>query len=189
MGKRKTSRFNWYFVILAVFCFYAGVYLSTSTSDGRSFMKLNVRLASDMMTIKGTSSHCNYKFWVEEYSAEFSILRGSISSGRHREASSLRSGQVISVEIDNADLTALRSENNEVIVYGLSTNGKSILSNEEFQLNRGHYDLRVRTLSVFIGFMFLVNGLFQIPARYNYIIIGIFTLVILSMRIAGFGIY
>lgn len=96
---------------------------------------------------------------------------------------------MVNVEIDEVDLTALHSEQNEVIVYGLSANGRSILSTEEFRLNREKYDLRKRIIGVFTGFMFLVNGLSRVSAKYNYVVIGIFALVFLVMRITGFGIY
>lgn len=186
---KKTTKVNWYFVLLGIIALYLGVFRNSSLKNKYSFKEIDVELSSDIITIKGSRTHRSYKFWTKEYISEFILLRGSISRGNSSGISGLISGQKIRLAIRESDLVNLNSKKKEVFVYGLYLDGEPLLTTKEFQINRRKYKMRKSVLAVFMSFMFILNGLFSVSNKINYLLVSIFLLAFIFMRVLAFGLY
>ncbi len=187
MTKNK-SNINWYFILAGVLALYVGL-SNNQTRKQTDLRIITVELSKDIINVKGRRSSIDYKFWTKECRNQFTILNGSISRGKHEAISNLKSGQKVDVFITTTDYDKLGNKNEDIVIRGISLNGNSLMSQEEFFNNRKTYKIRLMIFSVFTGLMLLLNGLTKISNKINYLIIGTFVGVIILMRIFEFRIY
>lgn len=184
----KKPKLNWYFLIAGTLILYFGL-TTNQTKEQIELKKISVELNKEIINVKGRRKTVDYRFWVREYKNRFVILNGSISGGKHEKISNLNGGELLDVYISNADFANLNNIKKDITVRGLYLEGKPLLTTIEFYNNRDLYKLRLKTFSVFISIMLIINGLIKIPRKTNYLIIGIFGIAILVMRVFEIGIY
>ncbi len=187
MTKPK-SNFNWYFLLAGVLILYFGLNNNQST-DKPSLEKIRVELYKDITNVKGRKSSVDYKFWTNEYKNQFNILNGSISNGKHQAIADLKGGQVIELFITTTDFKNLPDSHKDIDVIGISQNGTPLVTTKEFYHNRDLYKARLKIFSVFVSIMLLLNGLTHIQSKWNYLIIGAFIGLVITMKIFEIGIY
>ncbi|MVO07753.1 hypothetical protein GOQ30_01080 [Flavobacterium sp. TP390] len=185
---RQKSNLNWYFIIVGILIFYFGLTNNQETKQ-TELKKITVELYKDIIHVKGRKSSVDYKFWTKEYKNQFHILKGSITRGKHDVLSRLKGGQMVDLYLTPSDFENLSDAKEDITVIGISVQGNSLLSQDEFFHNQELYRLRLQIFSVFTALMLLLNGLTNIPKKVNYILIGTFTGAIIIMRIFEIGIY
>ena len=153
------------------------------------YAKITAELAHDVRLVKGSRSHRAFRIWTTDHEAEFVIQRGSVSSGNFGKISELKKGQRIELTISNDHLDHLKTQSTEVYIYGLSVNGSSLLSPKEFEANMLKYLLRKKCLFFLVGMMSIINGIVSIPRKLNYLFVGLIFILVLTMKIVGFGLY
>jgi hypothetical protein len=185
----KKSNINWYFLILGIIILSLSL-SSTSSNDLITPSKqITIELSKDIISVKGRKSEIDYKFWTKAYQNQFNILNGSISRGKHKLISNLKEGQKLELIISKKDFHNLNHNYNNITVRGLSMNGTHLMSQNEFLNNRESYGQRIQIFSIFFATILIINALFKISKKINYILIGTFASTILIMRIFEFGIY
>jgi hypothetical protein len=187
MAKNKSS-LNWYLLIAGILVLYSGLSNKTSQSSSRLRM-ITVELSEDIINIKGRRTSSDYKFWANKYPNQFNILNGSISRGKREPISNLKKGQEIQIWISEKAYVSLGKENTKIAVRGISLNGKSLMSQNEYLKNRKMYKMRLKVIAIFTGIMLLINGLDLVSSKANYLIIFTFLGAIILMKIFDFGLY
>ncbi len=167
---------------------YFGLTNNQSTKQS-SLEKITVKLDKDITNVKGRRSSVDYKFWTKEYNNQFNILNGSITRGQHEAIADLKGGQVVEVHIKTADLKNLSDGKEDIDIMGISKNGITLMTTDEFYHNRDLYKVRLKMISVFTALMLILNGLTNISRKINYIIIGTFIGAIIIMRMLEIVIY
>ena len=181
MSKKK-SGLNWYWIIAGILIIYFGISRNGKVEQRNQLTKISIELSNDITNVKGRKSTIDYKFWTIEYKAQFNILKGSITRGKHSIVSELKKGQAIELYIEKSDENKLDIKTNEITICGLNIDGKSVISTNEYYKNRKYYKLRLIIVGLFLGLMFLLNGLFSISSKVNYTVIGLFIAAIFIMR-------
>uniref|UniRef100_UPI00404AC662 hypothetical protein n=1 Tax=Fulvivirga sp. TaxID=1931237 RepID=UPI00404AC662 len=185
---KQKSNFNWYFLLAGILVLYFGLTNNQSTKQS-SLEKITVKLDKDITNVKGRRSSVDYKFWTKEYNNQFNILNGSITRGQHEAIADLKGGQVVEVHIKTADLKNLSDGKEDIDIMGISKNGITLMTTDEFYHNRDLYKVRLKMISVFTALMLILNGLTNISRKINYIIIGTFIGAIIIMRMLEIVIY
>ncbi len=180
---------NWYFALAGALITYFGITTYNRTERVQSTTGLGVELSTDVINVGGRREFRDYKFFTKEYKCLFILLNGSISRNRHQEISELKSGQKAEIMIESSDLDYLNSKAAEVTVLGISVNGTSLLSDEEFEINRGKYKTRLFILAIFSGALLLLNGLISIPSKVNYVLVGLFAGTFIFLRVFDLLLY
>ena len=116
-------------------------------------------------------------------------MNASVSKGKGDAVENLTQGQKVDLLIDLSDFKKLSEGKKDIAVIGLSLNGDSLLTQDEFYQNRESYKIRQRISAFFLAFMLFLNGFGMISRKVNYITIGIFIGAIIIMRIFETGIY
>lgn len=186
---KHNSKTNWHFLILGIIILSLSLYNTSSKKPITPSKQITIELSKDIINVKGRKSEIDYKFWTKAYHNQFNILKGSISSGKRKPISKLKEGQGLDVIISKNDFYNLNNTNKDITVRGLSINGTHLMSQSEFQNNRESYGQRIQIFSIFIAIMLIINALFKISKKINYLLVGIFASTILIMKIFEFGIY
>lgn len=161
----------------------------TKSIKSSELEKITVELHEDIINVKGRTSSVDYKFWTKEYKNQFNILKGSISTGKYEAIANLKAGAVVELYIKTADLKKLSERKDDIDIIGISQNGTSLMTTDEFYHNRDLYKFRLKIFTVFIALMLILNGLINIKNKVNYIIIGTFVVTMIIMRIFEIGVY
>ncbi len=99
-------------------------FLSNSeTVDKSSLDQLNVKLATEIKTFKGSTYNYVYKFWVANYPAEFVIDANDLLSNNKRLDEHLKKEDSITIFIKKSDLEKLTKESKRVRVYQIMKGG------------------------------------------------------------------
>lgn len=183
----KKSNRNWYFIFIGILMLYFGL-SNNVTSKRTELQKITVELENDIASAKGRST-ADYKFWTKTFKNRFNILNASVSKDKQDAVANLKKDQKVDLLIKSSDFQSLSEGKNEITVIGLSLNGNSLMTPDEFYDNREWYKIRQGLFALFLGFMLLLNGLAKIPQKINYILIGIFIAAIAIMRFFEIGIY
>ncbi|WP_289057728.1 hypothetical protein [uncultured Flavobacterium sp.] len=186
MAKQK-SNLNWYFIFTGILILYLSLSYNL-TSKKTELQEIRVELKNDIASAKGRGTS-DYKFWAKTFENRFNILNASVSKEKQDAVSNLKQGQKVDLLIKSSDLKKLSEGKEDVTVIGLSLNGNSLMTQDEFYHNRELYKIRQRTTAFFLAFMLFLNGLAKIPQKVNYIIIGVFIAAIIIMRFFEIGIY
>jgi len=189
MSTKNKIYLNWYFILIGILALYFGFGNSFSSIENKSLKTLYVELKEDIDKHKGKRRRYDYRIWTTEYEAQFIIREAGIGRENHGSISELKKGQHLQLQIKENDKNRLHSIKSEITVYGVKVNNKNLLSTEEYKTNRKKYLTRLNVISIFMGFMFLLNGLILIRKKINYTLIGIFIIVLITMYVFRFGIY
>lgn len=189
MNVKKKTYLNWPFILIGILALYFGFKHDLSSSEQIALKTIDVELKEDIDKHKGKRRRYDYRLWTKEYEAQFIIREGGISKGNHGSISELEKGQHIQLQIREEDKNRLHSLKNEISVYGVIVKNENLLSPSEYKTNRKEYLTRLKVVSIFIGLMFLLNGLISMRKKINYTLIGIFTLVLIMMYVFRFRIY
>ena len=187
--KKQQTNFNWYFILTGILILYFGLTNNQQINKSSSVAKITVKLDKDIINVKGRTSSIDYKIWTKEYKNQFNILNGSINRNKYEAISELKSGQILKLYIKSSDLNNLLAGKEDIDIIGIRQNGISLMTPNEFYLNRNLYNVRIKIFSVFTALMLLLNGLTNIQKKINYIIIGVFIGAIIIMRILEIVIY
>lgn len=161
MGKKNNpdAYKAWFLVIASLLVIWGGFKKGTDSTSITSVGQISVILSADMENVTGPRGRIDYKFWTKEHKAEFVILKGSISRGRHSVVSALKKGQKIQVNIKKSDVSRLGSNQNRIKVYGLAVKGKSLFTVKESTKNRKDYANRIQIFLFLIGGVGLLKGI------------------------------
>lgn len=187
--KKQQTNFNWYFILTGILILYFGLTNNQQINKSSNVAKITVKLDKDIINVKGRTSSIDYKIWTKEYKNQFNILNGSINRNKYEAISELKSGQILKLYIKSSDLNNLLAGKEDIDIIGIRQNGISLMTPNEFYLNRNLYNVRIKIFSVFTALMLLLNGLTNIQKKINYIIIGVFIGAIIIMRILEIVIY
>jgi|GEM_PF-2520109 len=166
---------------------YFGLF-SNVTSKRVELQEITVELQNNIISAKDRSN-ADYKFWTKNFKNKFIILNASVSKEQSDALANLKQGQKVDLLIKSSDFKNLSEGKEDIAVIGLSSNGKPLMTQDEFYRNRELYIIRIKTFTLFLSFMLLLTGLTKIPQKVNYIIIAIFIASIAIMRIFEIGIY
>jgi len=184
---KKKSNLNWYFILVGILMLYFGL-SNNAISKKSELQEITVELQKDIVSAKGRGT-ADYKFWTTNFKNRFNILNASVSKRKKGAVENLKKGQKVDLLIKSSDFKYLSEGKDEITVIGLSLNGNSLMTQDEFYHNRELYKIRQNIISLFLGFMLLLNGLAKIPQKINYILIGAFIAAIAIMRFLETGIY
>lgn len=170
--------------------FVATIFVCNSpVSTTFEFAEVTTILSADVQTTKGRKTHRDYVFESSEYSVDFVIPKGSVSASQRAAIARITKGQNVTFTIKKSDLIKLHSALREVSVYGLSDGGNLLLTPRESLGNQDKYQLRVKILAGFIALMLLLNGLFDVSVRLNWVLVGLFLFLFILVRMFRVGIY
>lgn len=186
--KFKKTTFNWYYVLAGILILSFSLFNNQKTEQVE-LKKITVKLDKDITNVKGRRSSIDYKFWTKEYSNQFNILKGSVTTGKHETISHLKREQEIVLYITTSDFENLSNKKEDITVIGIYSNGNPLMTKEEFYYNQELYNVRKLIFSFFIALMLILNGLAKIPKKLNYIIIGTFIGFIIIMYSFGIVIF
>ena len=167
MGKKNNPDYYkaWFLVVTSLVAICFGFQKKTDSTSITSATQIAVELYDDMKNGHLVKGSVDYKFWTKEYKAEFVILKGSISSGRHMEVSELKKGQKVQLQIKKSDVNRLSSEQNRIKVYGIAVKGKPLFTINEFIINRKNYAWRIKIFFFLIGGIGLWRGIVLIKKQ------------------------
>lgn len=155
-----------------------------NTSDKNlNLVKEEITLKGNILSMKRTRTNTiDYRFWTNEHSNRFRILKGSISRNKRKELEDIKDGAPLTAYLSLNHSNLLSKSNEDVTLRGLYVKGAPIFTPDEYINNRTKYHHRLSLLGVFIGAMFLINGIFCIPFRTNLILALLSVLTFLFLR-------
>lgn len=146
-------------------------------------------MSNEARIVKRHISNVDYAIWTKEYQNRFVILDGSKNRDNHEAIMNLKAGQTIELMISDVDFDYLNDEDEDIVIRGLSVNGRQLFSYDDFQRNRQLYGDRKAVIFFIIGIFCLLNGLNAISRKGNYAMIGITVAAFLVMWFFEFGLY
>ena len=129
------------------------------------------------------------QFWTKDHESAFVILDGNLIGDVRDIIARFKKNDTLRIYIRKSRLDDLSVENSEVPVYGISAEGKTLITPKEVNKNREAYSNRVGIFLAFFGVMFTLNGITLISFEKSIILAGIFLVIILAMKILRFGMY
>jgi len=189
MIKKDFFYFNFILIAFGILIVFFGIKQITSKPKGdiTTLKFIKVELSSDVLLIKGSENPNDYKFWIKEHEALFVIKDGGVTGNNRERISKLKKGEIIQIKISNFE--QLSDKLAEIPVYGLVHSGQALLTIEDYIKNRIEYKKKLGVVMIFIGLMFLLNGIYLIRKKYNVIIISIFIMALIIMKVMNFGLY
>ena len=157
-------------------------------SKKTELQEITVELANDIASAKGRGT-ADYKFWTTTFKNRFIILNASVPKEKTNAVENLRQGQKVNLLIKSSDFENLAEGKEDIAIIGLSLNGNSLMTQDDFYHNREMYKIRQRISALFLALMLFLNGFGMISRKVNYITIGIFIGAIIVMRIFEIGVY
>lgn len=166
-----TNNINWPFIVLGIVSLLFA-YQKSNSFKSMNLVKEEVTLKGQMINVKRTRTNTrDYRFWTTEHSNRFEILKGSMSRERNKELEGIKEGTPMTVYLSSDHYSLLSKSNKNVTLRGLYLNETPIFTPNDYKSNRIKYHHRIYLLGVFIGFMFLINGLLSVPTKANLILV------------------
>lgn len=161
---------------------------SNALSESES-VSINVQASTEIINIRGRHDPNAYEFWTSNHRAQFVIEDGIIIEGNSSKFLKIKPGDSLFLKIRKSDYPLLERENAKVSVIEMKAKDQELFSLGTFIANKEKYSLRRWVFYAFTGIFLIINGVFQLKSKFNYLILGLGLLIVLWMKNFQFGLY